>query len=70
MMLHPLGLTVKRLRSKAFSPVCLSRFLEFLPFTQITTQSPGGEGNVRCLYRKRAVWYKEKRGFISDGERD
>jgi hypothetical protein len=33
-----LSLMVQRLRSKAFSPVCLSRFLEFLPLIPITTQ--------------------------------
>jgi hypothetical protein len=31
MALKSLRLMVQRLRSKAFSPVCLSRFLEFLP---------------------------------------
>jgi len=41
MALKSLSLMVERLRSKAFSPVCLSRFFEFLTLIPITTQSPG-----------------------------
>ena len=37
-------LIVERLRSKAFSPVCLSRYLESQPLILLTTQSPRGEG--------------------------
>jgi hypothetical protein len=44
MDLKSLSLMVQRLGSKAFSQVCLSRFLEFLPLFPITTQSLEGEG--------------------------
>jgi hypothetical protein len=47
MALKFLSLMVQRLRSKAFSPVCLSRFLESLPLIPITTQSLEGEERVR-----------------------
>jgi hypothetical protein len=46
--LKPLSLIFKRLRSKAFSPVCLSRFLYFLPLIPNTTQSLAG-GNKGIL---------------------
>ncbi len=46
MALKFLSLMVQRLRSKAFSLVCLSRFLEFLPLIPITTQSLEGEERV------------------------
>ena len=44
MALKSLSLTVQRLRSKAFSPVRLFRFPEFLPLIPNTTQPQGGEG--------------------------
>jgi hypothetical protein len=44
MALKSPSLMVQRLRSKAFSPVCLSRFLEFLPLIPITTQPLREEG--------------------------
>jgi hypothetical protein len=46
MFLKSLSLIFERLRSKTFSPVCLSRFLEFLSLIRITTQSFRGEGFV------------------------
>jgi hypothetical protein len=46
MALKFLSLMVQRFRPKAFSPVCLSRFLEFLPLIPITTQSLEGEERV------------------------
>jgi hypothetical protein len=42
--LNPQNFIVKRLRSKAFSPVCLSRFSELHPLSPIATQSLEGEG--------------------------
>jgi hypothetical protein len=45
--LESLNLMIWRLRPKAFSPVCLSRFLEFLPPFPVMTQSHRGEGGVR-----------------------
>jgi hypothetical protein len=50
MTLKPLSLIFKRLRSKAFSPVCLSRFLYFLPLIPNTTQSLAG-GNEGELFK-------------------
>jgi hypothetical protein len=44
MALKSPSLMVQGLRSKAFSPVCLSRFLEFLSLIPNTTQPHGGEG--------------------------
>jgi hypothetical protein len=38
MVLKPLNLIVQRLRSKAFSPVCLFRFSEFLPLVPVVIQ--------------------------------
>jgi len=42
-------LIVERLRPKAFSPVCLYRFLEYLPLFPITTQPLKGRGVIAFL---------------------
>jgi len=62
--LKSLSLMVERLRSKAFSPVCLSRFLEFLTFIPITTRSSGrresSEGGIK---RERGNWIESLPAF-------
>ena len=60
MVLKPLSSTVQRLRSKAFSLVCLFRFSVFLALIPIVIQSPGERDRMREKLGIRSVlWFAE-----------